>query len=161
MKTFNKIFKIIAVLIVGCFWLLALTNMYSEGSVNLNKADKITGQITQAHETTKRTSGKYGAKYTPVFAFKLDSYNYILGVYRPSKNYNILLNNLKVGEVVTVTYKHYPQDKINLSVYQIEKAGQIVLEYDSYKKNHILASILVGFITVVVIVFAIYKILKT
>lgn len=160
MKTLKKILQTVAVLIVGCFLLLAASNMYSEGSVNLDKADKITGQITQAYETTRSTSGKY-ASDIHVFAFELGNHNQILGVYRPSKNYKKLLENLKPGDVVTITYRPIPQDKININVYQIEKAGQVVLEYDSYKENHILASILVGIFAIVIIVFAISKILNT
>jgi translation initiation factor IF-1 len=133
--------------------------MYFEGRVNLDKADKITGQITQAYQTTRRTSGKYSSD-APVFAFKLDNYNQLLGTYRPSRNYKKLLNKLKPGDVVTVTYKPMPLDKININVYQIEKGGQVVLGYDSYKNNHRIASIFIGVIAVLIIAFTTLKILR-
>lgn len=160
MATFKKIIQIIAVLIVAGFMLLAAGKMYFvDGGVDLDKADKITGQITSAYETTRRTTGKY-ASDVPVFAFTLDNYDHTLGAYRPSRDYTALLNNLKKGDTVIVTYKPMPHDKINIDVYQIEKSGEVILDYNSYKRNHIGASILVAVLAILMIILATMKILK-
>ena len=161
MATFKKIIQIIAVLIVAGFMLLAAGKMYFvDGGVDIDKADKITGQITSAYETTRRTTGKY-ASDVRVFAFTLENYNHTLGAYRPSRDYTALLNNLKKGDTVTVTYKPMPHDKINIDVYQIEKSGKVILDYNSYKRNHIGASILVAALAILMIILATMKILKT
>ena len=141
--------------------LLAAGKMYFvDGGVDLRKADKITGQITRAYQATRRTTGKH-AKNLPVFAFTLNNYDQTFGAYRPSRNYRKLLNNLKSGDTVTVTYKPNSKDQINIDVYQIEKAGQVVLDYDSYKRNHIGVSIFVGLLAVLMIVVGTNKIIKT
>lgn len=161
MATFKKVIQIIAVLIVGGFMLIAAGKMYFvDGGINLGKADKLTGQITSAYETTRQTTGKY-ASDVPVFAFTLDNHNQTLGAYRPSRDYKILLKNLRIGDTVTVTYKPMPNDIINIDVYQIEKSGKIISDYNSYKRNHIGASILVSVLAILMIILATMKILKT
>jgi hypothetical protein len=161
MAIFKKIIQIIAILTVAGFMLLAAGKMYFvDGGVDLDKADKITGQITSTYETTKRTTGKY-ASDVPVFAFTLDNYSHTLGAYRPSKDYTALLKNIRKGDTVTVTYKPMPQDKINIDVYQIEKSGKVILDYDSYKRNHIGASILISVLAIAMVILATLKIIKT
>lgn len=101
MTALKKIIQIIAVFILAGAMLLAAGKMYFiDGRVDLDKAYKITGQITKAYETTRRTTGKNSINL-PVFAFTLNNYDHTLGAYRPFRNYKYLLDNLSVGDTVT------------------------------------------------------------
>lgn len=160
MTKFKKIIQIVAVLVVAGAMLFAAGKMYFvDGGVDLETADKISGEVTKAYETTRRTTGKYSSN-VPVFAFRLNNYDQTLGAYRPSRDYKKLLHNLRPGDTVTVYYKPMPKDKINIDVYQIEKAGQVILDYDSYKRNHKGVAIFVGMLGIIMLVLATMKIIK-
>ena len=160
MATIKNIIQTIAALVLASTMLLAAGKMYFvDGCVDLDKTYKITGQITTAYKATRRTTGKYSSNI-PVFAFTLNKYDQTLGAYRPSGNYKNLFENLKPGDTVTVYFKPRPKDKLNIDVYQIEKAGQVVLDYDSYKRNHKGVAIFIGILATLMIVLA-TKIIRT
>jgi hypothetical protein len=159
MTTIKDIIQIIGDFILAGIMLLAAGKMYFvDGGVDLDKNYNITGQIITAYKTT-RTTKYYGN--LPVFAFTLNNYDHTLGAYRPSGNYKKLLENLKPGDTVTVYFKPRPNDKINIDVYQIKKAGQVVLDYGSYRRNHKAVAVFVGILAALIIVLATLNTIRT
>jgi hypothetical protein len=103
--------------------------------MDLSKSNQITGIVTSSYETTRRTAGRY-ATDVPIYAFTVDNYGKILGAFRPNKNYKFLLDNLRIGDRIKVYFKESNIDNININVYQIEKNGAVILDYETYGKNH-------------------------
>ena len=88
--------------------------------LDLNNTSKIIGRVSKSY-TTKRYTGGSGEKEIPVFAFNLDNMEQTLGVYKPSRDYSYLLDNIKLGDTITVYYKLLISNPIDIDVYQIEK----------------------------------------
>lgn len=156
----KKIIEGLAIIGLSGFMIAASAKMFRRDvGINLNETTKVEGQISKAYTTTRRTGGK-GLNSRTVFAFNLSNVNQTLGAYRPSQDYTTLLQQLHVGDTVTIYYRPNAADVINIDVYQIEKAGSVVLDYGSYDKNHRFAAILCGAFGAVSLLFGIRQISK-
>lgn len=156
----KKIIEAVVILGLSGLMITASVKMFRRDvGQHLNEANKVKGQITKAYPANRKTGGN-GLNSRTVFAFNLSTVNQTLGAYRPSQDYTSLAQQLHVGDTITVYYRPSAADEINIDVYQIEKGGSVVLDYDSYEKNHSFAAILCGVFGAVSLLFGIRQIIR-
>jgi hypothetical protein len=110
---------------------------------------------------TFRINWENRKKNIPVFAFNLDNIDQTLGIYKSSRDYSSLFNDLKKGDTITVFYTPASDNAVNTHVYQIEKNGQIVFDYNDHPRNYSAALIAIALIGLFTLLFGIYKIRNT
>lgn len=92
------------------------------------------------------------------FTFQLDNLSMPLGTHRPWDDYTKLLNEINVGDTLTVYFQKHPTHKLNLDVYQIEKNGQVLQDYESYIRNNKKAVVLLTLLVYCLVVYGIIKV---
>jgi hypothetical protein len=149
------------IILFACFMFFASYKIYTKNvGLDLNKTSKIVGRVSKSY-TAKRYTGGRGEKRVPVFAFNLDNIEQTLGVYRPSRDYSYLLDNIKLGDTITVFYKPLSSNPIDIDVYQIEKNNKVIVDYKTYAHNYSITSIAIGVLGIVSLLLGIYQIRKT
>ncbi len=83
--------------------------------------------------------GRYGG-IQKVFAFRLDSVYIAFDVFKTNENYSTLLQNIHVGDTITV-YSGTSRTGLYFDALQIEKKGQILLDYKSFRYWHLALAI--------------------
>lgn len=112
----------------------AIITIREDTGINLKKADVIVGEVSNALITTRLVRGaKYNRTQT-VFYFKLKNSDQNFTVYRSDQGYWILDDNIKKGDTIKVFY-HASSAAFNLDVYQIEKKGKIIQDYQVYENQ--------------------------
>lgn len=156
----KKIAEGIVILGLSGLMLAASIKMFRRDiGLNLEETTKAKGQLKKAYTTTRQTGGQ-GLKSRTVFAFNMENVEQTLGAYRPSQDYSALMQKLQVGDTITVYYSPNASDAINIDVYQIEKSGEVVLDYDGYDKNHRFAAILCGIFGSIFLLIGIRQVVK-
>lgn len=78
-----------------------------------------------------------------MFFLRLSGLDQTLATYNIEQSYYDLDSRLEVGDRVTVYFKSSPNnDKPNLSTYQIEKGGQVILGQDEFKGKEMIGGII-------------------
>ncbi len=71
-----------------------------------------------------------------VFYISLKGLDEDLGIYRMSKNYTDLLEQLNIGDKVTVYYRPSKnKENINIDLIQVEKNNKIIIDKNEYEKK--------------------------
>jgi hypothetical protein len=138
---------------IGCTvcFLAAYGINSSKPNIDLTKVDKATGIVTVAAVITHTPEGSRSFPLK-VFMFQLNNVNEVLGTYRPEEDYTKLVANIKVGDIITVYYdKNKPDNNLNSEVYQIEKNGQVLQDYDSFAHNNLMPLVLLFIVAGLVI----------
>jgi protein involved in polysaccharide export with SLBB domain len=116
-----------------------MTNAFTD----LNDLDKYEGTITDKGIIQHTSSTSKGPRTSDVFFLRLSGLDQILATYNIEQSYYDLDSKLSVGDRVKVYFKSSPNnDKPNLSTYQIEKDGQVILGQDEYKGKEMIAGII-------------------
>jgi hypothetical protein len=106
---------------------------------NLDDLDKYEGIVTE----TGTMENKSSRMNSTVFFIRLDGLNQILASYNPGQSYFDLQSQIKIGDRVKVYYQHsFDTTRPNLSTYQIEKDGQIVLGQADFKRKEMTGAII-------------------
>jgi hypothetical protein len=119
----------------GCFLLggffLALTYKFIKRDieVDLNKTDFITGNVESCGVTVKKSRSMKNL----VFFVRLNNSDQYFGAYRAKQDYSKLIDEINIGDIVTIYYRRVEAGDLNLNVYQIEKSGHVLLDYHSYE----------------------------
>jgi hypothetical protein len=116
--------------------------------LDLKKTPKVVGRLDNPWVATHRT-GRGGAIH--IFTFNLDQTPQKLAVYRRSQDYADLHHALHPGDTVTVYFKPSPIANPNMDVYQIEKNGVILFNYQEYSHNYFTLSLLIGLLGVFIL----------
>ena len=126
-------------------------------NLDLSKTTQTTGKVVEIGiaEKSSRVGGKLNMK-GKVFFLQLDNLKETLATYRPKQEYSALLNNIKIGDVVTVYYDPGSSGEFNLDVFQIEKDGKVLQDYQSYNKNHRFVAWMTGILGSIMIFFGIF-----
>ena len=127
---------------------------YQEASVDLGRLDQFSGKIVEKGIMTNESVTKYGVRTSQVFFIRLNGLNQILAIYNPSQSYGNIDEALKIGDLVNVHFKmSQSTDKPNLSTYQIEKDGKVILDDTELRTRSWqgLVLVLVGVIATLVI----------
>ncbi|SKB64362.1 hypothetical protein SAMN05660477_00452 [Soonwooa buanensis] len=72
-----------------------------------------------------------------VFYIALNNLDEKLGIYRMSKNYDDLLDKIKIGDSIKVYYRPNSNEKenINIDLVQVEKNGKILISKNEYENK--------------------------
>jgi hypothetical protein len=118
-----------AIIFFVASWAIISSNV----NLDLAKVDQISGKVTTVGIATRVTK-KYSV-HQKVFRFKLDNYNYFFDAYRPSQEYSNLISNIKIGDSIKVYFRKWEDDNTATDIYQLEKYGDVLLDYKSYNQN--------------------------
>ena len=107
---------------------------YENSHINLDKIDSEIGIVDEVGITQR--IGTKGEK-SKVFFIQLDNIEKKLGVYRMSKNYTELIENIKPNDEIKIYYKANSdkRENVNIDLVQIEKNGKIILPKKILLKN--------------------------
>ncbi|MDG4946244.1 hypothetical protein NMK71_07450 [Weeksellaceae bacterium KMM 9713] len=107
---------------------------YENSHINLNQIDSEIGIVDEVGITQR--IGTKGER-SKVFFIQLDNIEKKLGVYRKSKNYSELINNIKPEDEIKVYYKakSNKRENVNLDLVQIEKNGKIILPKNEFENK--------------------------
>lgn len=134
----KRIVNLIAGFILGIVPVLAAVKMISKDiGIDLKKAMCLSGIITDKGVTDK--SSVLGEKIpanSKVFYFHLNHSPGTFAIYRPGESYMQYDQSLHVGDSITVYYRETSSSEINMNVFQVEKDGRIIVDYESYNENH-------------------------
>ena len=130
MKLKNIFDFIVIVAFSGLMFSLAYKG-YKHQNIDVENLKTHTGRIELAGKILKKSSKTRSI----VFYMKLNSLEQKLGVYRMNGDYNSLLNNLHVGDTISVYYQEQEPTDININVVQIIKNKSIVLDPSEYIKK--------------------------
>jgi hypothetical protein len=129
-RTKHIITAIVIFLSSGLYFALAYKG-YEEQAITLDKLDKYTGQIIDRGITTRKS----GKSKPTVFYIRLAGLTETLGIYRMNKNYQELINELRLGDEATVYYVSRPNDDINIDLVQIENDSKIIVHADEFREK--------------------------
>lgn len=121
--------------------LIAVTFKFYNKDINLdlNNVDRINGTVVTSKVTEKSSivGGKTSVKGN-IFNFRLDNSDENFALHRPSQNYSDLVEQIKLGDTISVFYRKQNNTDLNLDVYQIEKNKRVLQDYNTrnstYKK---------------------------
>ena len=107
---------------------------YKNSNINLNQIDSKIGIVEKVGITQR--IGTKGEK-AKVFFIQLDNVEEKLGVYRMSKNYNNLIQNIKIEDKIKVYFKSKidKRENVNIDLVQIEKGGKIILPKNEFENK--------------------------
>ena len=110
---------------------------------DLDDLDQYEGTIADKGITKNTSSTSKGPMTSDVFFLRLNGLEQILATYNKKQSYYDLDSRLRVGDRVTVYFKLSPyNDKPNLSTYQIEKDGQVILGQDEFKGKEMIGGVI-------------------
>lgn len=155
---FEKIIGLFFLILgLGLFLLLAYIG-YDNQKVNLNDYRKYENIVTEKGTGLRYDNRKKNSK---VFYVKIKDLEKKIGVYRMFKNYDKLLNDIKIGDKIKIYYKpnNYKNENINIDVIQIEKGNYILLDKSEYQtKSRVL--MIVGILASLYMILMIFSLLK-
>ena len=107
---------------------------YLNSNINLNEINSKIGIVEEVGITQR--IGTKGEK-SNVFFIQLDNIELKLGVYRMSKNYSELIENIKPKDKIKVYYKSKTnkRENVNIDLVQIEKNGNIILQKNEFENK--------------------------
>ena len=128
---YKPIFHSLSILLISSlFFSLAIKGIRIQ-NLDLLEVDKHLGEVISTGETLGT-----GKRKAMVFFVTLKGLPQMLGVYRMSRNYNDLLEEVKEGDLLTVYYNRGSSNQINIDVIQIEKNGRIILPKSEFEKKY-------------------------
>ena len=129
--TFKNIFTLLILLLLCVLYSLLVIKGIENQNLQLDKLTHYRGATLDIGQTI-RTSGKYD---TEVFFIKLSGLDQPLGVYRQSKEYQSLINQIKIGDTIDVYYIDGAIEDVNIDLVQIELNKKIILNKQEYESK--------------------------
>ncbi|MGV0968125.1 hypothetical protein [Empedobacter sp.] len=140
---FTKIINVFAILFGITLFTLLTYIFYNQASKDLSKYSQVEGIITNKGIINSNKNSK-------IFFLKLSNYPQNLAVYKMTKNYSELDNNISHGDKVKVYFSPSNSNKNNLDIVQIEKENKILLSYNTHKTTYYF---LTGITTIATVIF--------
>jgi hypothetical protein len=133
-KNSKHILKTFLVLLSSIIYFFLAYIGYKNSNINLNQIDSKIGIVEKVGITQR--IGTKGEK-AKVFFIQLDNVEEKLGVYRMSKNYNNLIQNIKIEDKIKVYFKSKidKRENVNIDLVQIEKGGKIILLKNEFENK--------------------------
>ena len=134
--------------LVGTVWFSSLMifgifSTMTNACTDLDDLDKYEGTIIEDGITKNASTTSKGTIASDVFFIRLNGLNQILATYNKEQSYYDLDSRLNTGDKVTVYFKLSPyNDRPNLTTYQIEKDGQVILGQDEFKGKELIGGII-------------------
>ena len=107
---------------------------YKNSNINLNEIESKIGIVKEVGITQRIGSKDEKSK---VFFIQFNNLEKKLGVYRMSKKYSELLENINLEDEIKVYYKsnRNKRENVNIDLVQIEKHGNIILQKNEYENK--------------------------
>lgn len=158
----NQDKNLISSLLFGGLLIAVTVKFYNKDiNIDLSQVDRITGIVASSGVTDKSSTigGKLKVKGS-VFYITLDNSDQTFATHRPSQDYENLSDKIITGDTITIFYKERPDNGLNLDVYQIEKEGQVLQDYESYNSNYKKLSWFTGIVGIGLLTFGIWQYFK-
>lgn len=158
----NQEVKLFGSILVASLLIAVTIKFYKKDiNIDLNQVDKITGIVASCGVTEK--SSVVGGRLKvngAVFYIYLDNSSQYYGTYKPSQDYTALVEKIKAGDEITIYYNERQNNELNLDVYQIEKNGEILVNYENYNSNYKKLSLLTGIMGLGILIYSIWEYYK-
>jgi hypothetical protein len=132
----NRLVNFIIGLLLSLYVLTgSIFSIVNDVNVDLSKSKQIVGQVIY---TDVREISNFAIRYrshSRVFYFRLDNSNQKFAVHNSYEGYDGLQSNIRIGDTVKVYYGSALLDDYNRHVFQIEKNGIILIDYQDYQKS--------------------------
>ena len=138
-QTKKRIWNIAGTMFFSSLLLFGAISMTMNSCSDIDKLDRYEGIVTETG-TMENKSGKINST---VFYVRLDGLDQILASYNQGQSYYDLQSQIKVGDEVKVYYQHsFNSNRPNLTTYQIEKDGQVILGQADFKSKEMTGAII-------------------
>lgn len=142
-QTKKRVWNLVGTVWFSSLMIFGIFSTMTNACTDLDDLDKYEGTIADKGITQNTSSTSKGPITSDVFFLRLSGLDQTLATYNKEQSYYDLDSKLNVGDRVTVYFKSSPyNDKPNLSTYQIEKDGEIILGQDSYKGKELIAGVI-------------------
>ena len=148
---FIKIINVFAILFGITLFTLLTYIFYNQASKNLSEYSQVKGIIMNKGIINSNKNSK-------IFFLKLSNSPKYLVVYKMTKNYSELDNNISNGDKVKVYFTPSNSNSHNLDVVQIEKGNKILLSYNTHKINYYFLTGITTIVTLSIILMTVYHI---
>ena len=133
-QTKKRIWNFVGTVWFGSLMIFGIFSTMTNACTDLDDLDKYEGTIADKGIIQNTSSTSKGPITSDVFFLRLSGLDQTLATYNKEQSYYDLDSKLNVGDRVTVYFKSSPNNnKPNLSTYQIEKDGQVILGQDEFK----------------------------
>jgi hypothetical protein len=132
----NRLLNFIIGLFLSLYVLTgSIFTIVNDVNIDLSKSKQIVGQViyTDVREISNFTIR--WTTYRRVFYFRLDNSNQKFAVHNSYEGYDDLRSNIRIGDTIKVYYGSTLLDDYNRRVFQIEKNGNILINYQDYDKS--------------------------
>jgi hypothetical protein len=126
-------------------------------TLDLKKSDKVIGRVVNTDVVISAPSSRFSGP-ARAFMFQLDNLDAQLGTHRPGDDYSRLLHDIQVGDTLIVYFSNHHSHKLNLDVYQIEKNGRVIQDYQSYARNYRKLVVFFGLFCYCLVLYVVLKI---
>ena len=114
----------------------ATWGLFKDIYVDLTKAKSVTGVVTYADITQIQKFTFKSKKYSTVFGLKLDNSDQNFVIDRGVDFCEYLKANIRIGDTLKLLYRLNTGDE-NSFVFQVEKGGRTLANYNEYRKKEI------------------------
>ncbi|MFN7600107.1 MAG: hypothetical protein ACK5R0_01770 [Bacteroidota bacterium] len=138
-QTKKRLWNLFGTVWFSSLMIFGIFSTMTNACTDLDDLDKYEGTIADKGITKNKSSTSKGQITSDVFFLRLNGLDQTLATYNKEQSYYDLDSRLGVGDQVTVYFKSSPyNDKPNLSTYQIEKDGQVILGQDEFKGKEVI-----------------------
>lgn len=125
----NRVVSFIVGLIVS------ILSIVREVNIDLSKSKQVVGKVSFADiRTVRRYSFKWRS-YKLVFYFRLDNSNQKFAYQNAYEGYEHLRAGIRIGDTIKVYFMSNIHNGDNSHIFQIEKNGKILVDYDEYNRT--------------------------
>ena len=129
--------EIVILLLLGVLCIARATwGLFKDIYVDLTKAKSVTGVVTYADITQIQKFTFKSKKYSTVFGLKLDNSDQNFVIDRGVDFCEYLKANIRIGDTLKLLYRLNTGDE-NSFVFQVEKGGRTLANYNEYRKKEI------------------------
>jgi hypothetical protein len=127
-RRYKPVFQSILMILFSTIFFWLSVKGIKDQNINLAQINTFTGEVISTGEKIRHS--KQSAN---VFYLSIKGLPQTLGVYRMSRRYNDLLNEIENGDVLTVYYRQNHSNEINIDLVQIEKEGRVILDKKEFE----------------------------
>jgi hypothetical protein len=115
---------------------------YTALNISLDKSAKFKGQIQEINIFKSRPSvSRFGTVQRNILGIKMNGLQGLFSVYNPQQNYTQYLNQLRIGDTITIHYSH-KVETYDTELYQIIKGEETILRLKQYTHRQLFIGLL-------------------
>lgn len=132
--------------------------MINDATVNKEKLDHYEGEIIETGVMEYESVTEYGVETSETFYIKLRDLDQVLAIYYTAQENEKFEKEIKQGDIVEVYYKaSAKKNEPNFDVYQIKRAGQIMLNDVEFRGKRMMGGMIVALAAGLVIIIGIVR----